>query len=89
MVKAPMCWGELEPGDVISWNIPTSQGSRLTLVVVNRHDSDLFMSEISGRRLSSIIEFLDMESGKVRRHDHDNSAFLRDMYIDVMEQHHA
>ncbi len=76
----PLCWGELEAGDVVRWNVSTSQGSSLTLVVVNRHPSDLR----SCNTISSVVEFLDMESGKVRRHDCDDATFLRDMNASVL-----
>lgn len=85
----PVCWGELEAGDVLRWKVSTVQGSALVLVVTNRFESDLYSVDGSGTRHSSVVEFLDMESGKVRRHECDNAVFLRDMNANVLERGHA
>jgi len=77
-------WGELTPGDVVVWKVSTSQGPRLTLLVINRYES-----HFSATRGNSIVEFLDMESGKVRQHDCDNARPLSDLNAFVVERGHA
>lgn len=70
-----ICWGDLMPGDVVRWRVSTSQGLFLMLVVTNRYQSEL----TGPLHSSSFVEFFDMESGKVRKHECMNAIFVRDM----------
>jgi hypothetical protein len=70
------------PGDVVRWEV---SGKKLTLVVLNQYESDLHACY----RHNKVMEFLDMESGKIRCHDNDTGAFLRDLHIFLVERGHA
>lgn len=89
MVRA-VCWGELMPGDVIKWNVSTSQGPSLTLLVTNRYRGELLYSDgVNHLQTGTVVEFLDMESGKVRKHECNNAVFLDDMNAFLLERGHA
>jgi len=79
-----VCWGELMPGDVIKWNVSTSQGPRLTLLVINRYQGELLFSENT-----DIVEFFDMESGVLRQHECRSAVFIRDLNAFLVERGHA
>jgi len=85
-----VCWGELTPGDVVKWNVSTAQGSCLTLLVTNRYQGELLYSDGANHPLlGTIVEFLDLESGKVRKHECNNAVFLCDMNAFLVERGHA
>lgn len=84
-----ICWGELLPGDVVKWKVSTSQGSSLTLLVTNRYRGELLYSDGDSLQIGTIVEFLDMESGKVRKHECKNAVFLRDLNAFLVERGHA
>lgn len=84
-----VCWGDLMPGDVVRWKVSTSQGPFLTLVVTNRYQGELIYGSTGPLHISSIVEFFDMESGKVRKHECTNATFIRDMNAFLIERGHA
>lgn len=77
------------PGDVVRWRVSTSQGLFLTLLVTNRHQGELFFSDGVNLQLNTIVEFFDMESGKIRKHECSNATFLGDINAVLVERGHA